>query len=46
MEKIHKGLDVMFLCNPNNPTGLLTDPGLLKKIIGKNRQKWGFFGGG
>ena len=27
LEKIHKGLDVMFLCNPNNPTGLLTDPG-------------------
>ena len=35
LEKIHKGLDVMFLCNPNNPTGLLTDPGLLKKIIEK-----------
>lgn len=26
-------LDVLFLCNPNNPTGLLIEPLLLEKII-------------
>lgn len=28
-------VDVMFLCNPNNPTGLLIDPGLLLRILEK-----------
>ncbi|MGN0363003.1 MAG: pyridoxal phosphate-dependent aminotransferase [Bilifractor sp.] len=26
-------LDVVFLCNPNNPTGLLVDPSLMQKIM-------------
>jgi threonine-phosphate decarboxylase len=26
------GMDLMFLCNPNNPTGLLIDPGLVQGI--------------
>lgn len=30
-------LDIMFLCNPNNPTGLLTDSGLLDRIIEKTK---------
>ena len=25
--------DAVFLCNPNNPTGLLIDPGLLERMI-------------
>jgi threonine-phosphate decarboxylase len=29
---IRSGIDLMFLCNPNNPTGLLIDPGLVKRI--------------
>ncbi len=32
-QAIHPGLDMMFLCNPNNPTGLITDAGLLQKLI-------------
>lgn len=39
LEKIHKGLDMLFLCNPNNPTGLLTEPVLLKKIIEKTHRE-------
>lgn len=35
---IHSGLDMMFLCNPNNPTGLLTDPGVIGKIVKKTRE--------
>ncbi len=30
-------LDIMFLCNPNNPTGLLTDSVLLDQIIEKTK---------
>lgn len=26
-------IDILFLCNPNNPTGFLIEPGLLKKIL-------------
>lgn len=35
LDAVHPGLDVMFLCNPNNPTGLLADEGILKKIVEK-----------
>ena len=30
---LHKDLDMVFLCNPNNPTGVLTDRGLLFQIL-------------
>jgi len=30
---IAPGLDLLFLCNPNNPTGLTADPGLLRRIL-------------
>ncbi|MBQ3970038.1 MAG: aminotransferase class I/II-fold pyridoxal phosphate-dependent enzyme, partial [Clostridia bacterium] len=30
-----KGIDMLFLCNPNNPVGNLTDPAIMKKIINK-----------
>lgn len=28
-----RGVDLMFLCNPNNPTGLTIAPGLLRRIL-------------
>lgn len=33
LEKITSQIDILFFCNPNNPTGLVTDPELLKKIL-------------
>lgn len=33
LEHITEDLDMMFLCNPNNPTGVLMDRELLKKIV-------------
>ena len=38
LEALHPGLDGMFLCNPNNPTGLLIAPGLLEQIIVKTKE--------
>lgn len=35
LEQMDASVDVMFLCNPNNPTGLLIDPDLLFRILGK-----------
>ena len=32
-EKITSDTDIVFICNPNNPTGLLTDPALLEAIL-------------
>lgn len=31
-------LDAIFICNPNNPTGVLTDPGLLLDILKKAQE--------
>lgn len=33
LEKITSQIDILFFCNPNNPTGLVTEPELLKKIL-------------
>ncbi|MDR2518431.1 MAG: aminotransferase class I/II-fold pyridoxal phosphate-dependent enzyme [Spirochaetaceae bacterium] len=33
LSHIRKGTDMLFLCNPNNPTGLTVPPGLLREII-------------
>jgi len=33
-----KGMDMLFLCNPNNPTGALIDPGLLTEIAGSCKE--------
>ena len=30
---LHKDLDMAFLCNPNNPTGMLTDREFLFKLL-------------
>ena len=39
LDILHKGLDMAFLCNPNNPTGMLIPHRLLKKIW-KNAENW------
>lgn len=33
VQALHRELDVVFLCNPNNPTGLLIDGERLKEIL-------------
>jgi threonine-phosphate decarboxylase len=33
-----EGMNILFICNPNNPTGMVTDIELLKKIAEKSRQ--------
>lgn len=33
LDWIAPGLDLLFLCNPNNPTGLTIEPGLLRRIL-------------
>lgn len=38
LERMEPQLDVMFLCNPNNPTGLLIDQKLLHAILEKAVQ--------
>lgn len=35
LEHIHKGLDMAFICNPNNPTGLVVNPTLMRRILKK-----------
>ena len=32
LDILHKGLDIAFLCNPNNPTGRTVSPALLQEI--------------
>lgn len=38
LEKLSRNLDMMFLCNPNNPTGVLMNGELLKKIAERCRE--------
>lgn len=38
LEQLTETLDLLFLCNPNNPTGLLTDRTLLLKIVEKAKE--------
>lgn len=33
LERIDSSLNLMILCNPNNPTGLLMDPELLERVV-------------
>lgn len=39
LERITDDLDMIFLCNPSNPTGLLIEPELLKRIADRCREK-------
>ena len=36
---IHKDLDMVFLCNPNNPTGMLMDQGFLFRVLRVCREQ-------
>ncbi|MBM7614407.1 threonine-phosphate decarboxylase CobD [Alkaliphilus hydrothermalis] len=38
MERIHRDLDLVVLCNPNNPTGTLTNKSLLENLLKKCRE--------
>ena len=33
LARIKKGIDIIFLCNPNNPTGNILDKAFVKKVI-------------
>lgn len=33
LKRLKPGIDMLFLCNPNNPTGLTIDPALLQRIL-------------
>ena len=35
LDSIHAGLDMVFICNPNNPTGVLAPPPLMRRILKK-----------
>lgn len=39
LEQITEELDLLFLCNPNNPTGDLLDKGFLKRVLDRCAQK-------
>lgn len=39
LEKLTSETDIVFLCNPNNPTGILIERELLRQIIEKCRDK-------
>lgn len=39
LEQITEDLDLLFLCNPNNPTGLLLPDPLLERIVERCREK-------
>lgn len=38
LECVREGPDLIFLCNPNNPTGLLTDRGYIRRILELARE--------
>lgn len=39
LESLQQDFDIVFLCNPNNPTGLLIPTELLKKIVDICKEK-------
>ena len=42
LEKITPETELVMLCNPNNPTGLLTEPALMERILGRCRETGSF----
>lgn len=38
LDCINEKMDLIFICNPNNPTGVITDKNLLKKILYKSLE--------
>lgn len=38
LDYINADLDLMFICNPNNPTGVITEKSLLAKILDKAKK--------
>lgn len=38
VDKIGDNTDIVFICNPNNPTGIITKKDMLNKILQKCRQ--------
>lgn len=39
LQQLDPALDLLILCNPNNPTGVLIDPPLLQKVIATCAEK-------
>ncbi len=35
LDAVHPGTDIVFLCQPNNPTGQLAEPALVEKLLRK-----------
>ena len=35
LDRLVPGIDMLFICNPNNPTGMLTDGALMRKLLEK-----------
>lgn len=38
LEELDAGFDMLFLCNPNNPTGVVTEKELLGKVLEKCKE--------
>lgn len=38
LDALHVGIDMVFLCNPNNPTGILTEKNFLHRVVEKCRK--------
>lgn len=39
LNKINEDIDILFICNPNNPTGVLTEKSFIEKVLKKAEEK-------